>query len=173
MIKSVPLWSKSPRSIYNKISNMVIWIGFRYKLKVPFEFYLMSSWLKSNCSSSLVYRNCGFNFRVVWGIFCRCLPKLHTNIVQIPLAGGCVWGGRVPGGVLPEAAGGGADRLHEWRARPPPCGQPEPHTEAALPPPIQPALRRLQREAALFIYSFISTLHECCYLLIFIYMLDV
>ena len=67
-------------------------------------------------------------------------------------------GGRVPGGVLPEAAGGGADRLHERRARPPPRGQPEPHTEAALPPPIQPALRRLQREAALVSYSVISTL---------------
>ena len=87
------------------------------------------------------------------------------NFVQIPLAGGCVWGGRVPGGVLPEAAGGGADRLHERRARPPPRGQPEPHTEAALPPPLQPALRRLQREAA--------QLYLLSYLLIIIYMLDV
>ena len=100
------------------------------------------------------------------------------NFVQIPLAGGCVWGGRVPGGVLPEAAGGGADRLHERRARPPPRGQPEPHPEAALPPPLQPALRRLQREAALVIYSILSTCISTCvmlstYLLIIIYMLDV
>ena len=73
-------------------------------------------------------------------------------------------GGRVPGGVLPEAAGGGADRLHERQARPPPCGQPEPHTEAALPPPLQPALRRLQREAALVIYFLIYLLLSTCWM---------
>ena len=84
-----------------------------------------------------------------------------------------MWGGRIPGGILPEAAGGGADRLHERRARPPPRGQPEPHPEAALPPPLQPALRRLQREAALVIYSILSTCISTCVMLSTYYYLHV